>query len=166
TLRALNIIGKSSSKAASLEKIIPLTPATSVDSAGESYDLVGFHGTSKANAQNLLKNGLEPNRTNKGFFGDGFYTTPDYYKARRYADSKSTTMFGKTPDGTLAVYVKKPSEKIQGQHYTFHPGEKGIVDELRLLPPTYNDVKFLQFKSTGYTPEISINAIFNIRVSG
>lgn len=40
--------------------------------------MIVYHGTSKENAENIRKNGLRMSKCTPGYFGKGFYTTPDF----------------------------------------------------------------------------------------
>ncbi|MDB5994224.1 MAG: repeat protein [Pseudomonas sp.] len=141
-----------------------LVPPTSIQKQDSLYELVGFHGTSPEYAQTIPQTGLDPKFIKRVFYGDGFYTTPSMSKALGYTEGgRAGDPFANNPNGMLAIYVKAPTDKIQGQHYTFHPGHNGALDELLLLPEMYNDVKIIPFIPTGAEPELNLYKIFKIR---
>lgn len=46
-----------------------------------------YHGTDKKSYEDILKRGIDMNKSSKGYFGKGFYTTPDKDLAKsNYAD--------------------------------------------------------------------------------
>jgi len=61
-------------------------PMSSV-SPGEWAGRVVFHGTSVAGAEDIAARGVDQSKSTKGYFGRGFYTTPDASLAlSNYAD--------------------------------------------------------------------------------
>lgn len=159
--RNLGIIKKSQ---AVKPEITTFVPAVSIHIKEANYTLVGFHGTSSADAQKISKTGLDPKFMKRGFFGEGFYTTPHKSKALSYTKGgKPGDPFSSNPNGMLAVYVKNPTQKIHGRDFAFHPGKGGALDELLLFPRMYGDVKTLPFSPARASPELNIRQIFNIR---
>jgi hypothetical protein len=60
-----------------------------------------FHGTSKKGAESIYKHGIKQNKSNKGYFGRGFYMASDYDLAKsNYAD------FSEDEDGGAVITVK------------------------------------------------------------
>ena len=52
----------------------------------EQFNTV-YHGTSKEGAQDIINNGIDMSKSDGGYFGKGFYTTPDPELAKsNYAD--------------------------------------------------------------------------------
>ena len=67
-----------------------------------------FHGTDMESAEDIVQNGVDMSKASGGYFGFGFYTTPDKILAKsNYAD------FGRE-DGEAAVVelVIKPNARI------------------------------------------------------
>lgn len=57
-----------------------------INETRESFDIV-YHGTSNDSAINIQKNGIDITKCHGGYFGWGFYTTPDIKLAKsNYAD--------------------------------------------------------------------------------
>ena len=51
------------------------------------YGTILYHGTDGESASDILSNGIDQSKSEKGYFGSGFYTTPDEELARNnYAD--------------------------------------------------------------------------------
>lgn len=56
------------------------------ESIREKFNIL-YHGTSKTNAEKIEKIGIDMRFSNGGYFGWGFYTTPDYELAKaNYGD--------------------------------------------------------------------------------
>ena len=46
-----------------------------------------YHGTSKLSGEDIIRDGVDMRKSTKGYFGAGFYTTPDFSLAKAsYAD--------------------------------------------------------------------------------
>lgn len=161
-LRTFGIIRKQKLAPVTKRNIHTLVPPVTIRTQDASYELVGFHGTSAVNARKIPQTGLDPSYMKPGFFGEGFYTTPSKSKALNYTEPRRGTSYASDPDGMLAVYVKDPTRKIQGRHYTFHPGTGGALDELLLRPEIYSDVRTLQFRPTLATHQPNVREIFNM----
>jgi RHS repeat-associated protein len=158
-LRSLGIIRKPASP--TLKATRPLETLTPPIAFNDNYKLIGYHGTSAEYAQKMHLNSPRPefdtNPSNS--FGPGFYTTPDIHKAQGYADFHAPKLFGKNPDGMLAVYVKNPSTKQRNKHYRFEPQDRELVIQHEMYP----DVMLVNFKRNGVAPEPKLEDIFNIR---
>ena len=65
------------------------------------YPLTVFHGTDKESAKDILENGLNINKCERGYFGKAFYVTTDEELARsNYAD------FSDDEDGGVVLKFK------------------------------------------------------------
>lgn len=102
---------------------------------------VGYHGTRKIDAQNLMQHGLKKDHVrhkhNNQLLGDGFYISQDLEVAQRYAKESAR---GKESTYVLSVYVKDIQKKTK-EGYLAQP-KKNIDRVLSLHPDTYDDVSF------------------------
>ncbi len=67
-----------------------------------------FHGTSKEGAKNIRTNGVDNSKSNKGYFGVGFYLAEDFDLAKsNYADWAEDG-----EEGVVLGFVIKPESNI------------------------------------------------------
>jgi hypothetical protein len=65
-----------------------------------------YHGTSQAHAEDIIKNGVDQDKSDKGYFGTGFYCAHDESLARsNYADFSDDT-------GTVLAIDLSPDTRI------------------------------------------------------
>lgn len=66
-----------------------------------------FHGTSIQGAEDIIKNGIDIQKSEGGYFGKGFYTTPDINLAKsNYAD------FADDEGGAILEFELSPEANI------------------------------------------------------
>jgi len=68
-----------------------------------------YHGTDRKSYEDILKRGIDMEKSSKGYFGKGFYTTPDEALAKsNYAD-----FTGEDEDDTVVIKLRvNPKARI------------------------------------------------------
>ena len=92
----------------------------------EGYELIGYHGGALED-KSSLENGLDIEKSNFGFMGEGFYVAHKFGLAVEYAGN--ATEKGLTPH-VYGVYAKNFKNFVNGQGYLSSLGEMKVEQVL------------------------------------
>lgn len=123
------------------------------------WDLIGYHGSTQANAESLMT-GLNPRysgSTNGVTLGNGFYITPDYNLAAGYASLAARSQ-NSTPK-IYSVYTNKLTKLKPGRDYS--PGASPIHkplmtnEEFVIREPAYSSMLIREANKTDRVAKFS-----------
>lgn len=125
-------------------------------------DFIGYHGTSKADAKKLLKEGVNPTIT-EGPLRPGFYFSPDKEVAFSYSAFKDRNQAGFTTPNTeniVELHIQNLTGMTPGKDYDFnhHPLPGKILGhtpmEFFTKPHKVRSIMIRKFGSTPLTKKV------------
>ncbi len=87
----------------------------------EGYELIGYHGSNRPNAEKTLLSGLHARHGTVMWYGRGFYITPYVSVASPYA-GKNGRIYG--------VYAKDFGKWVHGKHFTLPNREEMVINRI------------------------------------
>ncbi len=133
--------------------------------------LIGYHGASDEQINQLISQGLKnnyvPTRSGREVFGRGFYVTRKPEVARFYANKLALSRAKRKTGSVVAVYLKNPKDKIHGIHQDFtfatpfkNPTYKNLIkvieknNNIVLKDNIHPDITFIKLPSAKHLPVV------------